>query len=654
MMNHGIKLAFLCIIIISESSASYPDRSRRSECVPTPPPVPGPFQAIVNNALKGERAEGDCAVAKAFQQISNDICVGTVSRNPHFSINLNKPDPREFCQFLDIGPFPSILPIGPNTCKEIVECVARGIKGVRGMDIGKVCVEDVFEGWLKDMEKKMSDWTNIFTGAARVGNELGTSFIEAVGCGQDPSKDASAAVRALSDMFRAMQNHEEEISDNDMTINLPKIFEMSPEEFFSGLGTRDPGEEGFLSILFGPKLSLNWGEKTVNTKYGIFITVKVDEFVKSRRFSKLKIEEIGLYESYGHGKTSELKKAKFNVGVQVGYEILHGTSKKWGGYSFGLTIGASTPLKPGVDGKVEVSIVFSATPSAHHNGRQILNELIGFSFYPGFTLGKNQPPGITRGLSCSLAQVTSVDSCAPKPDPKLCPVNDLDGMKKRVRDTGKRMAQEWKNLEKTCRKHWKRKWKRCTKTADNTESAWRGCAPGSRRRCVRYARNYCKPGRWIAATRRCRRYALKSVGCRSWNTVRKCTQHGQKRQCHAQKYIRWARIRYPCGWKRWRIKWCHRNLARDAFRTVCKMVLDARNCIRSVLKRTSCRLRRYVTDFSRCVGGWLRTAGRCAVATVGHCTQFAGYCVKDSAGSVENMFRDCGKNMLPFVPQNYN
>jgi len=651
MMNHGIKLAFLCIIIISESSASYPDRSRRSECVPTPPPVPGPFQAIVNNALKEKRAKGDCAAAKAFQQISNDICVGTVSRNPNFKINLNNPDPREFCQFLDITPLPSIMPIGPNTCKEIVECVASGIKGDRGrdVDIGKDCIEDVFKGSLKDMEKRMSDWTNTFTGAAKVTNEIVTSFIETIGCGKDPSKDASAAVRAIADMLRAMQNHKKEIKKNEMDVNLPKIFEMSPEEFFSGIVTTDPGEGGFLSILFGPKISFNWSEKNVNTKFGIFITVKVDEALKCKCFSKLKVEEIGLYESYGHGKTSvKLKKA--NVGLQKGFEILHGTSKTWSGYSFGYTVGVSAPLKPGVDGKVEVSMVFSATPSAQHNGRQILNKLIGFSVYMGVSLGKNQPPGITKGLSCSLAQVTSVDSCSPKPDPVSCPVNDLDGMRKRVHDTRKAIVQEWKSLVNTCRSHWRRKWKRCTKTADNMIRAWRGCARGFRRKCVRYDRNYCKPGKWIAASRKCIRYRWKVDGCRKWNTVRKCTQHGTKRHCIPQKYIRWARIPYPCGWKFWRIKWCHRNLARDAFRTVCRTVTNLAKCLKSVYRHTSCKVRKYVRDFRNCAS-WLRKAGRCAVPTVGHCSWF-GSCVKDSAGSLQNMFRDCGYHMLPFVPRN--
>jgi len=655
-MNYGIKVAILCIIsLISESSASIFDRSRRSNCVPTPPPAPGPFQAIVNNAVKKMRAKGDCAKAKAFQQISNDICVGTVSRNPKFKINLRNPDPREFCQFLDITPLPSILPkFGPHACKEIVDCVVRGIQAVGGrqVDIGKECIEDVFKGALKDMEKQMSDWTNIFTGAARVTNEIASSFVEMVGCGQDPSKDASAAVRAIADMFTAMQNHKKEVAKNKMDVDLPKIFGMSRYEFFKGLGTRDRGEEGFISVLFGPKISFNWGKggkQNVNTKYGIFITVKVDEALRCQCFSKLKVEEIGLYESYGHGQTKNKRKKK-TVGMAVGFELLHGTSKKWGGYSFGLTVGKSVPLYKKVDGRVELSLVFSAMPSKQHNGRQILNELIGFSVYPGAVLGANQP-GITLGLGCALAQVTSVDPCAPKPDPKLCPVNDLDGMKKRIIDTGKAMLQEWKDLAKTCRNAWKRKWKRCEKTADNMGDAWKGCSPGSRKKCVNYKSDWCKPGRWIAAKSTCRRFGRKVDGCSSWNTVSRCTQYGTKRHCHNEKYTNWARIPYPCGWGWGGLKWCWKNIARDLFREICKTVTDAARCLKSVTDYTSCKVHRYVTDFGNCVGGYITTAARCGVATVGHCTQWAGNCMKANAGHLENMFKDCGANMLPFVPQ---
>jgi len=652
MINFSIKIAILCIVsLIRESSASLFDRSRRPKCVPTPPPAPGPFQAIVNNAVRKMRAKGDCAAAKAYQQISNDICVGTVSRNPMFSINLNKPDPREFCQFLDITPLPSIMPkLGPNACRQMVECVASGIRAAGGkkVDIGKECVLDVFQGVLKDMEKQMSDWTNIFTGAARVSNELASSFVETVGCGQDPSKDASAAVRAIADMFTAMQNHKKDVAKNKMDVNLPKIFEMGRDEFFRGLGTRNRGEEGFISILFGPKISLNWKKLNVNTKYGIFVTVKVDEFIRHKSFSRLKIEEIGLYETYGRGKTNKRRKGKA-LGMSVGFEILHGTCKKWGGYSFGLTVGKSVPLYKKVDGRVELSLVFSAMTSRQHGGRQILNELIGFSVYPGVVLGKNNP-GITKGLGCALAQVASVDPCAPKPPPRACPVNNLKGMRKRVHDTIKRMGQEWKSLASTCRKAWSRKWKRCTQTADNVGDAWRGCARGSRRKCVIYSSNYCKRGRWISATKRCKRFERKENGCASWDSVRKCTQHANKHHCWNQRIGRWFRIRYPCGWSGWRPRWCSKNVLRHAFKRMCKWVKDIGNCVRSVAVRTSCRVKKYVTNFANCVGGWIRTAARCGVATVAHCSRYAGACIKANAGQVEGMFKNCGVNMLPFVP----
>jgi len=647
MMNYGIKIAILCIIsLICESSATIFDRSRRPKCVPTPPPVPGPFQAIVNNAVSKMRAKGDCATAKAFQQISNDICVGTVSRNPMFKINLNKPDPREFCQFLDITPFPALLPkLGPNACQQIIECVVRGIEGVDGrkVDIGKECIEDVFKGVLKDMEKQMSDWRNIFTGASKVTNELASSFVEMVGCGQDPAKVASAAVKAVADMFTALQNHKDEVAKNKMDVNLPKIFQMSREEFFSGLGTRDRGEEGFISILFGPKIGLNWGKLNVNTKYGIFITVKVDEVIKCQCFSKLKIEEIGLYESYGHGKTKKEHENK-GLGMSVGFEILHGSSKKWGGYTFGLSVGKSVPLSEKVDGRVELSLVFSAMPSAQHNGGQILNELIGFSVYPGVVLGTNQP-GITRGLGCALAQVTSVDPCSPKPATKACSVSNLDGMRKRIYDSVKAMAQKWKNLAQTCRNAWNRKWERCPKTADNWGKAWQGCAPGSKKKCLSFERNYCRPGKWIAATKRCSRYGQKEAGCQLWN--RKCTQYGRRWHCSKQRYVFWDIRGHYCGRGFW-IRWCYRWVKTYRHRLVCRWVRG--NCIRYVTDYTSCRVKRYVTDLNNCVGGWITTPGRCGVATVGHCTRWAENCVKDSAGHLEEMFKDCGANMLPFVP----
>jgi len=38
------------------------------------------------------------------------------------------------------------------------------------------------------------------------------------------------------------------------------------------------------------------------------------------------------------------------------------------------------------------------------------------------------------------------------------------------------------------------------------------------------------------------------------------------------------------------------------------------------------------------------------VDTVGHCSKWAGTCTKNQVVSKLNMFKDCGVNMLPFVP----
>ena len=80
------------------------------------------------------------------------------------------------------------------------------------------------------------------------------------------------------------------------------------------------------------------------------------------------------------------------------------------------------------------------------------------------------------------------------------------------------------------------------------------------------------------------------------------------------------------------------------------MVKDTSKCLKHVVENSSCRTWHMVKDTTKCVGGWIHTAGKCMVHTVGHCSKWAGTCTKNQVISNIDMFKDCGVNMLPYAP----
>jgi len=79
------------------------------------------------------------------------------------------------------------------------------------------------------------------------------------------------------------------------------------------------------------------------------------------------------------------------------------------------------------------------------------------------------------------------------------------------------------------------------------------------------------------------------------------------------------------------------------------MVKDYARCLKHVVENTTCRSWHMVKT-TKCVGGLIKTAGKCLVDTVGHCSEWAGTCTKNGVMSSYDMFKDCGNNMLPYVP----
>jgi len=568
-------------------------------------------------------------------------------------------------------------------------------------------------------------------------------FLETVGCGQDPSSGMTDSVSAIAKILKGLTTYKSQVEV--MFEVIPEVLSIKPEDFYVLLGTDDEKEKDYFSFLLGPSIGVQIGNIEVSKNLGVFVTVPIESLTTcahayfDRRktvdcLKKMDIYEIGIYEAIGTGLTSSVG---VSVGVSGGMEFLHGTSNKWGGYGFGISIGAGPKIFIAEAGG-EFGLVFSALESG---GRVYVDEFIGFNVYLNVGVGPEDPIPVTVSIGCAFAKVSTPDKCK-KNAPPMCPSNNLKQMIKKMKDTVVQMGQDWVDLYNTCKSYWGKKWKKCSSTADNYADAYKGCGKGFTKKCASFKSNYCQSGKWKAATSRCKKYlerrgsckqwntkkhctsfgqkrgscntwntrthcsnyGTKRGSCRTWNTRRYCGQHGQSRSCSwVRKGTSWARIPYPCGVKWCRSGWfrypcgahiCHKNVAEALMGWSCKMVTnihsclryvvenlscrtynyvkDTANCIKHVVENTSCRAYNWVKDTSNCVkhailkttcrayhmvkdttncvGGWIRTAGKCMVDTVGHCSKWAGTCTKNQVVSKLNMFKDCGVNMLPFVP----
>ena len=754
-----------------------------SECGATAPPViPSSFQKLMTRVM--DPSEQSCAAANAFSNIEDKLCTGVLARMPKFAFNIKNPNPDMFCQFLDLLPIGKVA--GRSTCNAIVDCVVRIIKGKHG-NLEKECGTDILKGLVKDVEKKMSDWTNTLSGVASLANDATTSFLETVGCGKDPSSGMTESISAIGKIFKGLTTYKSQLEI--MFEILPEIMTIKPEDFYVLLGTDDEKEKDYFSFLLGPSIGLQIGNIELSKNIGVFVTVPI-EVLKTCAHSyfdrskigdclkKMDIYEIGIYEAIGTGLTSSFGAS---VGVSGGMEFLHGTSNKWGGYGFGISIGAGPKIFIAEAGG-EFGLVFSALESG---GRIYVDEFIGFNVYINVGVGPEDPIPVTVSIGCAFAKVSTPDKCK-KDDPPKCPNQNLKQMVNKLKNTAEQMGQDWVDLYNTCKSYWGKKWKKCNSAADNYADAFKGCGKGFTRKCASFKSDYCQKGKWKAATKTCRKYyekqgrckawntrrycsnygqkrgscsryntrrycsnyGQKRGSCRTWNTRRYCRQYNQKRKCDwVRKGTRWARVPYPCGVKWCRRGWfrypcgariCHKNLAKALMGWSCKMVTNIHSCLRHVVQNLSCRSYNFVRDTSRClrhvvrntscrtwkmvrdtsrclrhvvrntscrtwkmvrdtsnclrhvvqntscrtwkmvkdttnclkhvvenstcrtwhmvkdttncVGGWIRTAGKCMIDTVGHCSKWAGACTKNQVMSNFDMFKDCGVNMLPYVP----
>lgn len=680
-----------------------------------------------------------CEAANAFSNIEDKLCTGVLSRMPKFAFNLKNPNPDMFCQFLDILPIGKVA--GRSTCNAIVDCVVRNIKEKHG-NLEKECGTDILKGMAKDVEKKMSDWTNTLSGIASIANDATTSFLETVGCGKDPSSEMSESISAIGELLKGLTTYHPK--QETMFEILPEIMKVKPEEFYNSLGTDDYKEKDYFSFLMGPGMSITIGATEISKNLGVFVTVPIEDLkrcahsnvVKSKIgdcLREMDIYEIGIYEAIGAGLTSDVG---VSTGVKYGMEFLHGTSNKWGGFGFGISIGGGPDVFVAEAGG-EFGIVFSAL---EYGGKQYMDEFIGFNVYVNVGIGPTSPVPVSVGVGCAVAKVSTPQKCK-KPEPPKCPNQNLKEMINKLKKTGEQVGQDWVDLYNTCKDYWGKKWKKCGNAANNYADAFKGCGKGFTRKCVSFKSDYCQKGKWKEATETCKKYheekgncktwntrkhcsnygqkrgscrawntrkycsnyGQKKGSCRSWNTRKYCGRYGQKEKCEwVQKGTRWARVPYPCGTKICKKGWfrypcgvhiCHKNVAEAVMGWSCKMVTDTSRCLWHKVKNVSCRSWKMVKDTSRClrhsvqnvscrswntvtdyarclkhvventtcrtwhmvkttkcVGGVIKTAGKCLVDTVGHCSEWAGTCTKNRMMSTYDLFKDCGHNMLPYVP----
>jgi len=564
--------------------------------------------------------------------------------------------------------------------------------------------------------------------------------LETVGCGKDPSSGMIESMNVIVKIFKALQNFDSQLEK--MFGILPEIMKVKPEEFYKSLGTDDDKEKDYFSFLLGPGISIQLGFTTISKNLGVFVTVPIEDLQRCSAANILNkvdclkgmdIYEIGIYEAIGTGLTS-------SVGVSAtlsnGMEFLHGTSNKWGGFGFGISVGGGPDFV--VEAGGEFGLVFSALDSG---GKQYMDEFIGFKVYINAGAGPEDPTPVTVSISCAFAKVSTPQKCK-KPEPAKCPNQNLKEMINTWKETGEQMGQDWVDLYDTCKDHWGKTWKKCDDAANNYADAWKGCAKGFTKKCASFTKDYCEEGKWKEATKTCKKYYEKKGSCKAWNYKEHCSKYGQKKgsckawntkeycaeygqkkgSCkthktkkHCSKYRKkekcdwvkkgkkWVTVTYPCTktCRKWGVsypcgvKTCRKNVLEDAMGWSCKMVTDrascvkqvventgckawhmvedttkclkhvventsckgwhmledTTNCVKHVVEKSSCKAWNMVKDTTKCVGGFIHTAGQCLVKTVGHCSKWAETCTKNGVNqNYDELFKDCGVNMLPFVP----
>jgi len=638
MLKFSVLIGLLCSNLCSSSTPTI-----GSECdAKSPPVVPNSFQKLMTKMM--DLSGQSCEAANAFSKIEDKLCAGVLSRMPKFAFNLKNPNSDMFCQFLDLLPIGKVA--GRRTCNAIVDCAVKIIKGKHG-DLEKECGTDILKGVVKDIEKKMSDWTNTLSGIASLANDAATSFMETVGCGKDPTSGMTESITAIGKIFKGLTDFPSRMER--MFEIIPEIMGLSPEQFYNSLGTDDDKEKDYFSFLMGPGLSAQIGYTTISKNLGVFVTVPIEDLQRCAAdisnigdcLPKMDIYEIGIYEAIGTGVTTGVG---VSSDVSHGREFLHGTSNKWRGFGFGISIGGGPELFVARAGG-SFGLVFSALDSG---GKQYMDEFIGFNVYFNYGGGPKDPIPVQVSVSCAFAKVSTPEKCK-KPEPPKCPNQNLKQMMNKLKKTGEQIGQDWVDLYNTCKDNWDKRWKRCEDAADNYADAFKGCAQGFSKKCASFTKN-CPEGKWKEATKTCEKYyqkqgsckdwnvkkecsrygkkkgscrkwkekkscskyGQKKGSCKSWNTKKSCGQYGNKQQCDwVKKGTKWASIPYPCGtkwcgdkwWKKYPcgVKTCHKNALEDVMGWSCKTVVDTSKCLKHVVENVSCKGWNMVKDTAKCL-----------------------------------------------------
>lgn len=79
-----------------------------------------------------------------------------------------------------------------------------------------------------------------------------------------------------------------------------------------------------------------------------------------------------------------------------------------------------------------------------------------------------------------------------------------------------------------------------------------------------------------------------------------------------------------------------------------RYVRDTTNCLHRVVG--SCLSWHMVPDPEKCVGGWTDIPRQCMDDVVGHCSKWEETCTENLEKANDDMFKNCGRNVLPYVP----
>ena len=428
-----------------------------------------------------EANENGCITAN---EMSNDnVCSGIANRVAKVVLNASEPNYHVFCEFLghELNVFLPVMPVGPETCKALTDCVVHSIRDHK-LDVDE-CVSNAFAGLEKDVANNMK---KLNTRLARWGSKLGKieNLVGNVACNTDPLrniKDKIAKIKASIKAFKELPNA------------IAKAVYVVKDVLAVGKNAlapfKDDAHGGYpkSSVLLSIDATVGTNAFTKSSSVGVFITFDSNHISKIKQLVTQGVVsfgvetaekiidlifhddsgvEFGFYQAFADGQTSALTNI-IAAGAGATIQFLNGDYHVWGGYGFDISVGCGVkvPEWGELDLGFSAGIVFSATPEDAHfeNGRQKTNQFIGFMF--GADLSSSLDSNVLKDIiplpECTISRSCGYIQFFNETDYSRCDVGGIDEARKELASTTQKIKDDFADLMEKCTTAWTCRWEDC-------------------------------------------------------------------------------------------------------------------------------------------------------------------------------------------------